>query len=37
MKPFVMISEMEISEAWPDTDDEEYIHQFQPDNTHKIY
>ena len=27
---------MEISEAWPDTFDEGYIHQFQPEPTHKI-
>ena len=26
---------MEMSEAWPDTFDEEYIHQFQPEPTHK--
>ena len=28
---------MEISEARPDTYDEGYIHQFQPESTHKIY
>ena len=27
---------MEISEAWPDTSDEGYIHQFQPEPTCKI-
>ena len=26
---------MEMSEAWPDTFNEEYIHQFQPELTHK--
>ena len=28
---------MEISEAWPDTFDEGYIHQFQSEPTHKIH
>ena len=28
---------MDVSEAWPDTYDEEYIHQFQPEPTHKIH
>ena len=27
----------EISEVWPDTYDEGYVHQFQPEPTHKIY
>ena len=27
---------MEMSEALPDTYDELYIHQFQPEPTHKI-
>ena len=27
---------MEISEVWPDTYDEGYIHQFQPEPTHKF-
>ena len=28
---------MQISEAWPDIYDEGYIHQFQPELTHKIH
>ena len=28
---------MEMTEAWPDTFNEEYIHQFLPEPTHKIY
>ena len=28
---------MEMSEAWSDTYDEEYTHQFQPEPTHKIH
>ena len=28
---------METREAWPDTFDEGYIHQFQPEPTHKIH
>ena len=28
---------MEMSEAWTDTFDEGYIHQFQPEPTHKIH
>ena len=28
---------MEVSEAWPDTYDEGYIHQFQPELTDKIH
>ena len=28
---------MEISEAWRDNYDEESIHQFQPEPTHKIH
>ena len=28
---------MEMSKAWPDTFDEEYKHQFQPEHTHKIH
>ena len=27
---------LEMSEAWPDIYDEEYIHQFQPETTPKI-
>ena len=30
------MSDMEISVAWPDTYDRSYIHQFQPEPTHKI-
>ena len=28
---------MEMSGGWHDTDDEVYIHQFQPEPTHKIH
>ena len=28
---------MEMSEAWPDTYDEGYIHHFQSELAHKIY
>ena len=28
---------MEMSKAWPDTDDEEYIHQSQPEPTQTIH
>ena len=28
---------MQMSEAWPDTFDEGYIHPFQPEPTHKIH
>ena len=28
---------MEMSEAWPDTYNEGYTYQFQPDPTHKIH
>ena len=28
---------MEMSEVWPDTYYDEYIHQFQPEPTHKIH
>ena len=28
---------MEMSEAWPDTFNEGYIHQSQPEPTHKIH
>ena len=28
---------MEMSEAWPDIYNEEYIHQFQSELTHKIH
>ena len=28
---------IEISEAWTATYDERYIHQFQPEPTHKIH
>ena len=27
---------MKMSEAWPDTYDEGYIHKFQPETAHKI-
>ena len=30
------LKNMEMSEVWPDTYDEGYIHQFQPEPTHKI-
>ena len=32
-----LLKTMEMSEVWPDTYDEVYIHQFQPEPTHKIY
>ena len=28
---------MEMNEAWPDTFDEGYIYQFQPEPAHKIH
>ena len=28
---------MEMNEAWPDTFDEGYIHNIQPEPIHKIY
>ena len=28
---------MKMSEAWPDTYNKGYIHQFQPEHTHKIH
>ena len=31
-----LLNTMEMSEAWPDAYSEEYIHQFQPEPTHKI-
>ena len=31
------LNAMEMNEAWPDTYDEGYIHQFQPTTTHKIH
>ena len=31
------IQNTEVSEAWPDTYDEGYIHQFQSELTHKIH
>ena len=30
------VKTMAMSEAWPDTYNEEYIHQFQPEPSHKI-
>ena len=32
-----MLNTMEMSEVWPNTHDEGYIHQFQPEPTHKIH
>ena len=31
-----LLNTMEMSEAWPDAYNEEYIHQFQPEPTNKI-
>ena len=31
------MKKVEMSEAWPDTFNEGYIHQFQPEPTHKIH
>ena len=32
-----LLKAMEMSEVWPDTFDEGYIHEFQPETPHKIH
>ena len=34
---YKLLKTMEMSEVWPDTYNERYIHQFQPEATHKIH
>ena len=32
-----LLKTMEMNKVWPDTYDKGYIHQFQPESTHKIH